>query len=145
MAQLKTLALKKSQAKAELKAFKALLDGKGKGDLGEASHILPFFDANVHLCVLMRMYNPSIIDYGHISVAREFSIFGDHKADLVIGDIKNRQFCFIEFEDAKSTSIFNTTTKKATPDWSTRYHHGFSQLIDWILWIENNKGNAAYA
>ena len=21
---------------------------------------------------------------------------------------------------------------------------GFSQLIDWILWIENNKGNTAY-
>jgi hypothetical protein len=40
MAQLKTLVLKKQQAKAELKAFKALLDGKGKGDLSEASDIL---------------------------------------------------------------------------------------------------------
>jgi len=145
MAQLKTLELKKQQAKAELKAFKALLDGKGQGDLGEASDLLPFFDANEHLCALIGMYNPNIVDYKNISIAREFSVFGDHRADLVIGDMKNKQFCFIEFEDAKSTSIFNITATKATPDWSPRYEHGFSQLIDWILWIENNKGNTAYA
>jgi len=145
MAQLKTLALKKQQAKAELKAFKALLDGKGKGDLGEASDILPFLDTNEHLCALMGTYNPNIVEYKNISIAREFSIFGDHKADLVIGDTRNHEFCFIEFEDAKSASIFNTAGTKATPDWSTRYDHGFSQIIDWILWIENNKGNAAYA
>jgi Domain of unknown function (DUF4263) len=145
MAQLKTLALKKLQAKAELKAFKALLDGKGQGDLGEMSDLLPFFDAHEQLCALMGMYNPKIVDYQNICIAREFSIFGDHKADLAIADIKNREFCFIEFEDAKKASIFNTAGKKATPDWSTRYDHGFSQLIDWILWIENNKGNTADA
>ena len=93
----------------------------------------------------MGTYNPNIVDYKNISVAREFSVFGDHKADLVIGDTKNKQFCFIEFEDAKSTSIFNIAGTKSTPDWSTRYDHGFSQLIDWILWIENNKRNAAYS
>ncbi len=145
MAQLKNLALKKSDAKRELTAFKELLDVKGKGDLREASDILPFFNANEHLCALMGTYNPNIIDYKNISIAREFSIFGDHKADLVIGDTKHRQFCFIEFEDAKSTSIFNPAGAKSTPEWSARYDHGFSQLVDWILWIENNKGNAAYA
>ena len=145
MAQLKSLSLKKAQAKLELKAFKALLEGKGKGDLGEASDILPFFDTNEHLCALMGTYNPHIIDYKNISIAREFSIFGDHRADLVIGDTKNRQFCFIEFEDAKINSIFNTAGAKSTPEWSARYDHGFSQIVDWILWIENNKGNTAYA
>lgn len=145
MAQLKTLALKKQQAKAELKAFKALLDGKGKDGLSEKRDLLPFFDANEHLCALMGMCNPNIVDYKNISIAREFSIFGDHRADLVIGDTKNKQFCFIEFEDARNTSIFNTSSTKATPDWSTRYDHGFSQLIDWILWIENSKGTSAYA
>ena len=140
MAQLKNLAFRKQRAKSELRAFKALLDGKGKGDLVEAKDILPFFDANEQLCVLMGMYNPNIVDYKNISVAREFSIFGDHKADLVIGDTKNKQFCFIEFEDAKSISIFNTARKKATPEWSIRYDHGFSQLVDWILWIGRETG-----
>ena len=94
MAQLQTLALKKRQARVELKEFKALLDGKGQGDLGEVSDILPFFDANEHLCGSMRMYNPKIVDYENIRIAREFSIFGDYKADLVIGDTKSKQFCF---------------------------------------------------
>jgi hypothetical protein len=142
MAQLKTFALDKLQAKAELGAFKALLDGKS--DLGEAGDLLPFFDANEQLCALMSMYNPRIIDYHNISIAREFSGFGDHRADLVIGDVKNQEFCFVELEDAKSTSIFSTASAKSTPDWSPRYEHGFSQLIDWILWIENNKGNTAF-
>ena len=60
MAQLKTIALRKGQAKAELKTLGALLDGKVKGDLGESSDILPFFDANEHLCALLGMYNPNI-------------------------------------------------------------------------------------
>jgi len=121
-----------------------LLDGPGKGDLSEMRDLLPFFDANEHLCALMGTYNPNIVDYKNVHIAREFSIFGDHHADLVIGDTKNSQFCFIEFEDAKETSIFKASTAKSTPDWSTRFEHGFSQLIDWILWIENNRGNTAY-
>ena len=75
----------------------------------------------------MGTYNPRIIDYKNISIAREFSIFGDHRAHLVYGDRKNHQFCFIEFEDARSTSIFNTAAAKTTPDWLTRFDHGFSQ------------------
>ena len=145
MPDLKTFIPKKLDVEAQLKKFKALLDGPGKGDLGEAKDLLPFFDANEHLCAFMGTYNPLIVDYQNLSKAREFSIFGDHCADLVNGDIKNRQFCFIEFEDAKASSIFRTKAGKSTPDWSSRYEHGFSQLIDWILWIENNKGTAAYS
>ncbi len=85
MAQLKTLALNKKQAKVELKAFKTLLDGCGKGDLSEKQDLLPFFDANEHLCALLGTYNPNIVEYKNITIAREFSIFGDHRADLVIG------------------------------------------------------------
>jgi Domain of unknown function (DUF4263) len=144
MALLEVVAVKKQQAKSELKAFKALLDGKGQGVLGEAGDFLPFFDEHKHLCALMGMYNPKIVEYQSINIAREFSIFGDHRADLVIGDNKNSQFCFIEFEDAKSSSIFSRAAGKSTPEWSHRYNHGFSQLIDWILWIENNKGNTAF-
>ena len=75
MAQLKTLALKKGQAKAELKAYKVLLDGKGQGDLGEASDLLPFFDANEHLCALMCMYNPNIVDYTQNGFCRKPSTY----------------------------------------------------------------------
>lgn len=89
----------------------------------------------------MGRYNPNIV--GDITVAREFGLFGDHIADLIIGDQKNNCYCFIEFEDASKTSIFKTGAK-ATPEWSSRYEHGYSQLIDWILWLDHNEGNAAF-
>ena len=40
-------------------------------------------------------------------------------------------------------SVFKKTPK-LTPEWPTPFEHGFSQLVDWILWIENHKGNAAF-
>ena len=142
MGSLQHHAFVKRQAKRELRAFRTLLDGKGAGDLGESDDILPFFTANKQLCILMAMYN-TMINLKNASIAREFDIFGDHVADLAIGDMQTNQYCFIEFEDAKSGSIFKAG-KKATPEWSTRYEHGYSQLIDWILWIENNKGTPAH-
>ena len=59
---------------------------------------------------------------------------------MVVGDASSHAYCFIEFEDATETSIFKKTPK-LTPEWSPRFEHGFSQLVDWILWLENNKGN----
>ena len=91
----------------------------------------------------MGMYNPNITNYKKINLAYEFDIFGDHVADLVIGDVSNHAYCFIEFEDATETSIFKKSPK-LTPEWSTRFEHGFSQLVDWILWLENNKGSTAF-
>ncbi len=130
------------QARSELDDFARLLDGKGQGDLGESSDLLPFFGAAQQLCILVGLYNTRM-SLRKVAIAREFSIFGDHRADLVVGDLATNQYCFCEFEDAKATSLFKASTKQ-TPEWSPRYEHGYSQLIDWILWIENNKGNTAY-
>ena len=143
MGQLTPVVFNKQLANHELVAFETLLNKEGKGELGEANDILPFFSKNQQLCALMGMYNPMIVNYQNLSIAREFCIFGDHVADLVIGDFSKKQFCFVEFEDAKATSIFKKSKKKASV-WSDRYHNGFSQLIDWILWIENNQGKIAY-
>ena len=142
MATLQSLPLDKKQARGELRAFRSLLDGKGQGDLSEKKDILPFFAANPQLCVLMGTYNPNI-NIRRASIAREFDIFGDHVADLAIGDSKSHQYCFIEFEDATPASIFKQGAKN-TPEWSPRYEHGCSQLIDWISWIENSKNSLAH-
>ena len=143
MAALTPLALSKKQLKDDLKAFKALLRDPNKPDLGEVQDILPFFKGRPHLCAFMGTYNPNIVDYKRISLACEFDIFGDHIADLAVGDTTNHEYCFIEFEDANERSIFNKTTK-LTPEWSRRFEHGFSQLVDWILWIENSKGTTPF-
>ena len=40
-------------------------------------------------------------------------------------------------------SIFSKTTS-STPEWSQRFEHGFSQIVDWVLWLDNQRGMAAY-
>jgi Domain of unknown function (DUF4263) len=142
MTPFRTISLKRSSAKKDLNDFRDLLNSKPA--LREIDDILPFFRSHEHLSALMGTYNPNIIDYKNIKIAFEFDIFGDHIADLAVGDSKNNQYCFIEFEDASETSIFKKKPK-ATPEWSPRFEHGFSQLIDWILWIENHRGTPAFS
>jgi len=142
MTPFRTISLKRSSAKKDLSDFRDLLSSKA--DLSERDDILPFFRAHENLSALMGTYNPNIINYRSIGIAFEFDIFGDHIADLAVGDSKSNQYCFIEFEDASETSIFKKKPK-ATPEWSARFEHGFSQVIDWILWIENHKGTPAFS
>ncbi|MFO0954151.1 MAG: DUF4263 domain-containing protein [Isosphaeraceae bacterium] len=143
MAVLTPLSLNKQQVKADLNAFRALLNDPARPNLKERRDILPFFKARPHLCGFMGTYNPNITNYKHILYACEFDIFGDHVADLVVGDAANHAYCFIEFEDATETSVFKKS-RGPTPGWSPRFEHGFSQLVDWILWLENNRGNTAF-
>jgi len=98
-------------------------------ELHERSQVLPFFKGRLQLSAFLGSYHPEIVRYD--LVAHELPLFGDFVADLVVGDSKNSAFAFIEFEDASPDSIF--VKKKATPDWSPRFEHGFSQLVDWFF------------
>jgi len=51
----------------------------------------------------------------------------------------NRDFCFVEFEDASPQSVFTKKKGKSTPEWSPRFDRGFSQIIDWFLILEDQK------
>jgi hypothetical protein len=105
MAILIAMDLSKKQVEADLKDFKQLLNDPNTPDLDEKKHILPFFRARPHLCGFMGTYNPNIVNYRRISTADEFDIFGDHIADLAVGDTANHEYCFIEFENAKATLL----------------------------------------
>lgn len=135
------ISVNKKAATQELNQFKQLLDAHSNSPLRERDHILPFFRDHRHLAALIGTWNPGIARPDRI--AFEFDIFGDYKADLMVGHSQNHQYCFVEFEDATATSIFGKTAR-ATPDWSHRFEHGFSQIIDWILWLDNQRGTAAY-
>jgi hypothetical protein len=65
-------------------------------------------------------------------VAWEFDIFGDFACDLAVGDWERKAYCFVEFEDASPASIFERQGKKASKEWSKRFNHGCSQIIDWF-------------
>jgi len=119
----------------QLKAFKNLLDSKK--ELAEGKDILPFFKQNNHLSAYIASFNPNITEYDRI--AYEFDIWGDFKTDLAVGDSKSRAFCFIEFEDAKKNSIFKTAGIKSATEWSPRFEHGLSQIVDWFYKLEDQR------
>ena len=122
----------------ELEEFeKLLLNNK---ELKESKDILPFFKQRLHLSAFIGFYVPQIIRFNQIK--QEFTFFGDFLAYLAIGDSVNNTYCFIEFEDATKNSIFVNKKGKTTSEWSARFEHGFSQIIDWFWKIDDYKNTS---
>lgn len=124
-----------AQCLVELEEFEHLL--RKKEELSESIDILPFFKSRLHLSAFIASYAPSMITFDRIK--HEFSLFGDFRADLVVGDSTHHTYCFIEFEDAAKNSIFTTKRGKSTSEWSPRFEHGFSQIVDWFWKIDDCK------
>lgn len=121
--------LSSSQCKTELAELKNILDSNL--EIGETD-LLNFFKDRPQLILLMgkavgidspRRYN------------NELPIIGKYRADFVVSDENQSEFGFIEFEDAKTNSIFSTRFNKKTSvyPWSPRFEQGYSQVIDWYL------------
>ncbi|MDB9474170.1 MAG: Shedu immune nuclease family protein [Dolichospermum sp.] len=121
----------------ELEEFENLL--LNNKELKESKDILPFFKQRLHLSAFIGFYVPQIIRFNQIK--HEFTFFGDFRADLAIGDSVNNTYCFIEFEDATEDSIF-VEKGRSTSDWSPRFEHGFSQIIDWFWKIDDFKNTS---
>lgn len=126
--------------RTQLDELKTHLDNHSR--LNERSDVLPFFRKREHLAAFIGSYFPYISDFDRL--AFEYDIFGDFKADLVIGDSKSGWYCFIEFEDASSTSIFEQKGGRATRAWSTRFEHGFSQITDWFWKLADMEGTREF-
>ncbi len=117
----------------ELEELKNLLDENR--ELKEREDILPFFRERKNLSAFIGSYVPDIVNSDMI--AYEYSLYGDFTTDLAIGDSQTKTFCFVEFEDATATSIFRKQGKKLTPEWSPRFEHGFSQIVDWFWKLDD--------
>ena len=128
------------QALADLAAFKTLLDSHQQ--LSEQAQLLPFFQQHSQLCALMGQLHPSVVIPD--KMAWEYDLFGDFTADFAIGDSYNHAYCFIEFEDGKTNSIFKQT-HRASADWASRFEHGFSQIVDWIYKLDDMKNTDIFA
>jgi len=123
---------------AELEEFEKLLEQE---KLLESHDILPFFKRNLHLSAFVASYVAEIVRFDRIK--HEFTFFGDFRADLVVGDSVNKTYCFIEFEDATQNSIF-VNKGRSTSDWSPRFEHGFSQIVDWFWKLDDFKNTAQF-
>jgi hypothetical protein len=116
------------QCQQELKEFGSLLSSKD--ELGELGDLLPFFRKRKQLTALIgSCFHPGITTADLI--AHEFDL-DDYYCDLVVGESRKCAYLFIEFEDAKRDSIFlPKTDQRFMPEWSKRFEHGFSQIVDW--------------
>jgi hypothetical protein len=135
MKRLEPITLDLRRCREELDAFKALLDRHETGTLKEKEHVLPFFRRHRNIAALIGYLRPDCILIDRL--AYEFDLFGDHAAELVVGDATRRTYGFIEFEDASPESIFRKEGKKGTLAWASRFEKGYSQIIDWFWKLDD--------
>jgi len=110
---------------------------KSSPELSERKDILPFFKNRIQLSAFIGTYDP---DIGPASdLAFDFSFVGDFAADLALGCRAKNHYLAVEFEDGRTNSIFKKLVKKSTTEWSTRFDHGFSQLVDWFCALDDYK------
>lgn len=104
----------------------------------KAGGLQEFFDARLDLLLLLGdSFGPGFTPAKH---KKEFSIFNEFRADYALADDGMSKFLFIEFEDAKSESIFvkkGRSTTNISYEWSPRFEHGFSQVLDWHFRIDD--------
>jgi hypothetical protein len=139
MKQFRPIELNRTQAQRELAEYRNLLESP---QLSERRDLLPFFRERLQLAALMGFYNTRLTEHDRIAV--ELDLFGDFNADFAVGSSRTHQYCFIEFEDATSRSIFRPSTNRSLPVWSNRFERGYSQLIDWMFWLESQKNTPGY-
>lgn len=129
------------KAKAEIDAFAQFL-GSPTREFGERDEVLPFFKAHRHLAGLIGTWNTRLRAPDVIRSELEF--FGDHACDLAIGGMASREFCFVEFEDARPGSVFRPQKKNRSADWAARLEHGFGQILDWFRLLDDMRNTARF-
>jgi hypothetical protein len=117
---------------SQLNELQGLLESKT--ELSEKHDLSPFFKGRPNLISFVGYLHPGITKSDKF--AYEYDIFGDFSSDFTVGDSRRNSYCFIELEDAREKSIFRNTGR-ATPDWSPRFEHGYSQIIDWSYKLDD--------
>jgi hypothetical protein len=130
------LAFSHEQCLKEALEFQAFLGSHTT--LKERDEVLPFFRARQHLSAFLGVNNARAVQYDRF--AHEYDIFGDFTCDLVAGDWTRRAYVFVEFENAEPNSIF-VQKRRTTPEWSSRFEHGFSQILDWFYKMDTQRHN----
>lgn len=123
----------------QLTEFETLL--RSQRNLKEREDILPFFKERKHLTAYIGTL------YLGIAVATEvcfeFSIAGNFVADVVLGSKAAGRFCVVEFEPAEEDAIFKKQQRK-NPEWSARFEHAFSQVVDWFWALDDLRGSQEF-
>ena len=99
------------------------------------AHLDPFFKGRPQLCGMIAIAHGLAPN----KIARQYDVFGDFKADFVLGDSERSTFLFIELEGASAGSLFQKTNRETTV-WGPGISAGFYQIIDWF-WKLNDQSS----
>ncbi|WP_082552353.1 Shedu immune nuclease family protein [Methylobacterium sp. Leaf456] len=110
--------------------------------LRERDDVLPFFRTRPDICLMFSYYLPDIKEPDWFAI--EFVIYGDFRADLIVGDFNAKRYMLIEFEDGSPNSIFSKKPKTA-PAWASRMEGAFSQIVDWYYKLDDMKATNDFA
>lgn len=122
------------KCRSEITEFGALL--ASKPELSERDNTQPFFASHEHLSAFMGTYAPEIGPAAEIVF--EYPIYGNFRADLIVGNKSAGAFLLVEFEDGRPDSVFRKTGRDL-PEWGPRFEHGFSQIVDWFSLLDDLK------
>lgn len=132
-----------SKCKLELTELKDKLnsDDNHNDFRSESKEILPFFYQRTNLCLAIGISHPSL---GWVNLLKTEYDLGNFRCDLVLGNLEEKRFLLIEFEDAEENSIFKKLKTRRASEWATRLEHGLSQIIDWIYNLSDMKQTDDY-
>jgi hypothetical protein len=140
MKEFKTIAYDLKQVKKELAQFHTLL--RSQANLSERNDLQPFFRKREQLTAFLGTYVHNIGPGTHL--AYEFPFLGDFAADIIVGNRDQGEYLVIELEDGSSSSVFTKIKGKKTKEWSKRFDHGYSQLIDWFSCLDDYRPTAKF-
>lgn len=119
-------------AQKEIEEFRIFLQDNDEIDETGDDGLQKFFSKRPNLLLLAGdTFVPSMTPGLYLG---EPFLLGEFRADFLVADDARANFLFIEFEDAKRDSIFSVKGKGKTTkafEWSKRFEHGFSQIVDW--------------
>jgi hypothetical protein len=131
--QFKPITYDAARVRKELDEFGKLL--KSKASLSERDDLQPFFKKREQLSAFLGTCSLNVGPATHL--AYEFPFLGDFAADLIVGNRSVGEYLVIELEDASPNSVFTKVAGKMTREWSKRFDHGYSQLIDWFSCLDD--------
>jgi hypothetical protein len=140
MKDFKTIVYDPKQVWKELGQFDKLL--KSKATLSERNHLQPFFKKHDQLSAFLGSCAFNLGPGTHL--AYEFPFLGDFAADIIVGNRDQREYLVVELEDGAANSVFTKVRGKQTKEWSRRFDHGYSQLIDWFSCLDDYRHTSKF-
>ena len=67
-----------------------------------------------------------------------------HVNRLELHDFRSYEQVVVEFEPGEQNAVFKKQADRKNQEWSARFEHAFSQIVDWFYSFEDQNNTAAF-